>query len=108
MQNRVSWYEPKIISKETTDDVEFWPNIIYIYSGYTFKPRSLTTCLVFIDAGDDGYGGFILKCSNKEVCSAKFKNCKKQKIQPIENYLPVNMSWIASEKCCETNLFKSI
>ena len=33
IQNRVSWYEPKIISKETTDDVEFWPNIIYIYRG---------------------------------------------------------------------------
>ena len=32
-----------------------------------FKPRALTTCLVFTDASDDGYGGFILKHLNKEV-----------------------------------------
>ena len=78
IENRVSWYEPKIISKETKDELEFWLNNIYIYNGYTFKPRPLTTCLVFTDASNDGYGGFILKRLNKEVCSAKFKNCEKQ------------------------------
>ena len=38
----------------------------------------MTTCLRFTDTSDDGYGGFILKRSNKEVCSAKFKDCEKQ------------------------------
>ena len=33
---------------------------------------------MFTDASDDGYGGFILKHLNKEVCSAKFKDCEKQ------------------------------
>ena len=75
---RVSAYEPKIITKETKDELEFWLNNIHIYNGYTFKPRALTTCLVFTDASDDGYGGFILKRLNKEVCSAKFKNCEKK------------------------------
>ena len=42
-----------------------------------FEPRALTTCLVFTDASDDGYGGFILKRLNNEVCSAKFKDCEK-------------------------------
>ena len=28
-----------------------------------FKPRALTTCLVFTDASDDAYGGFILRLS---------------------------------------------
>ena len=78
IENRVSWYEPKIISKETNDELEFWLNNIYIYNGYTFKPRALITCLVFTDASDDGYGGFVLKRLNKEVCSAKFKDCEKQ------------------------------
>ena len=78
IENRTSWYEPKIISEETKDDLEFWLNNINIYNGYTFKPRALTTCLVFTDASDDGYGGFILKRLNREVCSAKSKDCKKQ------------------------------
>ena len=32
IENRVSWYEPKIISKETKDELEFWLNNIYIYN----------------------------------------------------------------------------
>ena len=59
IENRTSWYEPKIISEETKDELEFWLNNMNIYNGSTFEPRALTTCLVFTDAGDDGYGGFI-------------------------------------------------
>ena len=77
IENRVSWYEHKIINKETKDELEFWSNNIYIHNAYMFKPRALTTCLVFTDASDDGYGGFVLKRLNKEVCSAKFKDCEK-------------------------------
>ena len=72
IENRFSWYEPTIISKETKVELELWLNNIYIYNGSTFKSRALTTCLVFTGASDDGYGGFILKRLNKEVCSAKF------------------------------------
>ena len=79
IENRISWYEPKIISKETKEELEFWlNNIINIYNGYTFEPRALTTCLIFTDASDEGYGGFIFKHLNKEVCSAKFKDYQKQ------------------------------
>ena len=77
-ENRFSWYEPKIISKKTKDELEFWLNNIYIYKGYMFKPRALTTCLVFTDNSDDVYGDFILKRLNKEVCSAKFRDYEKQ------------------------------
>ena len=31
IENRTSWYEPKIISKETKDKLEFWLNNINIY-----------------------------------------------------------------------------
>ena len=78
VDNRVSWYESKIISRGTKGELEFWLNNIYIYNGYTFKSRALATCLVFTDARDGGYGGFILKRLNKKVCSAKFENCEKQ------------------------------
>ena len=80
-----------------TDELEFWLNNTNIYNGYTFKPRVLTTCLVFTDTSDDGYGGFVLNRLNKEVCSAKFKDGEKQ--TSSSHYLPLNMYWIASEKC---------
>ena len=52
-ESRVSCYEPKIISKETKDELEFWVNNICICNGYTFKPRALTTCPVFTDGYED-------------------------------------------------------
>ena len=78
VENRVSWYKPEMVSKETKDELEFWLNNICIYNGYTFKPRALAICLVFTGASDDRYRGFILERFNKEVCSAGFKNCEKQ------------------------------
>ena len=30
IENRTSWYEPKIISKETKDELEFWLNSIKV------------------------------------------------------------------------------
>ena len=89
IENRISWYEPKIISKETNDELEFWLNNIYIYNGYTFKPRALATCLVFTDARDGGYGGFSLKSLNKKVCSAKFENCEKQTSSTHREFIAV-------------------
>ena len=64
IENGTSCYEPKTISKETKDELEFWLNNINIYNEYTFKPRALKTCLVFTDASDHGYGGFNLKRLN--------------------------------------------
>ena len=34
--------------------------------------------MIFTDTSDQGYGGFLLKYLNKKICSAKFKDCKKQ------------------------------
>ena len=75
---RNMYYKPKTISKETKDKLEFWLNNINIYNGYTFKPRALATCLIVKDASEKGYESFILKHLNREVCSAKFKDCEKQ------------------------------
>ena len=78
IENRAYWYKPKIISKEMKGELEFWLNSINTYNGYTFKPRKLRTCLIFTDTSDEGYRDFILKCLNKKICSAKFKDCEKQ------------------------------
>ena len=56
--NRISWYEPKIVNQNVKEGLKFWRNNINIYNGYTFKPRSLTSYLMFTDASDEGCGGF--------------------------------------------------
>ena len=61
IEKRISWFEQKLISKNVKEELEFWRDNINIYNGCTFKPRPLTSCLLFTDASDEGYGGFVLK-----------------------------------------------
>ena len=37
----------------------------------------MKSCILFTDASDEDYGGFILKHLNKEICSAKFQDSEK-------------------------------
>ena len=68
MEKRISWFEQKLVSKNVKEELKLWRNNINIYNGYTFKPRPLTSCLLFTYASDEGYGGFVLKHLNKETC----------------------------------------
>ena len=67
MEKRISWFEQKLVSKNVKE-LKLWRNNINIYNGYTFKPRPLTSCLLFTYASDEGYSGFVLKHLNKETC----------------------------------------
>ena len=55
IENRICWYESKIITIETKEELDFWLPNIHKYNGYTFKPRALATCLIFTDAIDERY-----------------------------------------------------
>ena len=66
-----------------------------------FKPRPLTICLLFTDASDEGYGGFVLKHLNKQICSSKFDKCDKETRSTVRElnilqqnmYLPVSATF---------------
>ena len=45
VENRTSWYEPKIIYHEIEEELEFWLN--NTYNGYIFRTGALTTCFLF-------------------------------------------------------------
>ena len=42
--------KPKIVNKNTKEVLKFWRNNINIYNGYLFKPRPLTSYLLFTNA----------------------------------------------------------
>ena len=78
-----------MINKNVKEELKFWHNNINIYNGYTFKPRPLTSCLFFTDASDEGYGGFVLKHLNKEICSAKFDKYENEASSTFRELLAV-------------------
>ena len=87
IEKRISLFKQKIVSKNVKEELKFWRNYINFYNGYTFKPRSLTSCLLFTDASDEGYGRFILKHLNQKFAQQNLINMKKGLVQYLGNYL---------------------
>ena len=58
IENRNSWCNPKVANKNVEDKLKFCRNNTNIHNGYKFKLRPLTSCLLFTDASNKGYGEF--------------------------------------------------
>ena len=89
IEKRVPWYEQKIVCKNMKEELKFWRKNINIYNGYTFKPRPLTSCFLFTDASDEGYGKFVLKYLKNEICPAKFDEYEKETSSTFRELLAV-------------------
>ena len=66
------WYSPFIINSATKNELQFWCINYNFATGYSFKPRSVVAKIMFTDASDHGYGGFLLKRIGKDVVVGKF------------------------------------
>ena len=74
IETRFSWYEPLFINFETKNELQFWNENIKNYNGYTFKPYPTTAKVIFTDASEKGYGGFICERLSKKLCVGQFTN----------------------------------
>lgn len=71
VETRETWYQPKFLNAEVKTEMLFWRDDIKECNGLTYKPKLITSKIVFTDASDFGYGGFICVCSSKKICTWK-------------------------------------
>ena len=69
-----SWYTSFDLSDESLSELSFWSDIHDFASGYSFRPRPVASKIVFCDASDHGYGGFLLRHLGKVVFRGDFSN----------------------------------
>ena len=72
IESRISWYHPITLSRGALDELKFWLKNINSKNGFSFKPHPTTSKMVFTDASNFGYGGFIAERLNKVICVGKF------------------------------------
>ena len=73
IESRVTWYHPIALTEGAFNELRFWIGNIQSRNGVTFKPRPTTSKVVFTDASDSGYGGFIAERLGKTICVGKFQ-----------------------------------
>ena len=67
-----SWYAQIFLDATTLAEIAFWRDNYNFTSGYTFKPHPVTSKMLFTDASEDGYGGFLVKRGGHAVVAGKF------------------------------------
>ena len=72
IQKHCIWDMMFYLSRECLDEVKFWRENISVENGYAIKPKQATSQILFTDASDYAYGGYLLKRLGKIVCHGKF------------------------------------
>ena len=67
-----TWYSHITLDAKALAEIRFWQHHYNFTLGYSFKPRPITAKMLFTDASDNGYGGFLIKREGHEVAAGKF------------------------------------
>ena len=60
IESRNFWDEPVNLNEEVLSELKFWQRGLQHNNGFRIKSFYLTTKIVYSDASQDGYGGFIV------------------------------------------------
>jgi len=89
IENRTSWHSSFVISTDSVSELQFWSLNLVSQNGFTFKHYPTTTKIVFTDASDKGYGGFICEKLDKIICVGKFLPCEENSSSTFRELLAV-------------------
>ena len=67
-----SWYSHLILDNDSLEELNFWSTSHDFDAGHSFRPRPVTSKILFCDASDTGYGGFLVRHLGKDVFKGKF------------------------------------
>ena len=86
------WHSPLDMSEDTFAELKFWLTHYNFTTGYSFKPSPITTTILFTDASDDGYGGYLVKRAGQAVVVGKFSEHAQSMSSTMRELLAVQYS----------------
>ena len=60
------------LSEEVHWELKFWLKNLEKYNGTFFAPRPNNTIMIFSDASDTGYGGYLVHKLGQHICAGRF------------------------------------
>ena len=72
IQKSTSWYQRLKVDECCKFELNFWRNNVNKINGYSLKPKRTTSQILFTDASQSSYGGFILERLERKICRGNF------------------------------------
>ena len=67
IESRITWHNPIKASFQTVTELNFWKDSLVARNGKSFKYSPTTTKIVFTDASNTGYGGYICEELDEKI-----------------------------------------
>ena len=72
IESRSTWHDAIKLSQNSLKELHFWKDNLITRNGFTFKHHPTTAKIIFTDASDSGYGGFLCERLGSKICVGKF------------------------------------
>ena len=74
IESRVSWNQIRIIDDLLRSELNFWANNLCSSNGFSIKTNQVTSKIVYSDASETGYGGYVAEKLGKVIAKGNFSS----------------------------------
>ena len=108
MENRKFWDAHIYLTDEVRQELHFWERGLNHNNDFRVKENHLTTKIVYSDASEHGYGGFIVNHLGNIVSRGSFTENEKQTSSTYRELLAVKNILLSPIDSYETNMYNGI
>ena len=105
IEGRTSWFQQKLVPDSVRQELTFWTRNLDDENGHTMKSNPTISKIIYSDASDTGYGGYILQKLGNTVAQGRFRPRNKTPVPHIANSWPSCTCYKASIACWKTRQF---
>ena len=104
INSRFSWSSQVEVNDKVREELQFWYSHLPILYGFPTRPESGSVAVVYSDASQTGFGGYLVSCGHHEV-AGHWDNNEKDTSSPMRELLAVKcldfadnqISWFNTE-----------
>ena len=85
INSRSSWDSQVEINDEVKGELQFWYSHLPILNRFLIRPESSSVAVVYSDASQTGFGGYLVSCGHHEV-AGHWDNNERIPIRPCVNF----------------------
>ena len=77
IESRNSWFENKTVNEGTHSELTFWKRNVQVRNGFGIKRHHLTTKVIYSNASENGYGGYLVQRLDRVIAQGQFSHSEK-------------------------------
>ena len=90
IETRETWYQERIIPENVIEELKFWLHNLDNKNGHRIKNNPTITKVIYSDASDKGYGGYIVQILGKTIAQGKFSRQEQNTSSTYQELAVVN------------------